>query len=579
MTCQGHILHLGRSHNLSIMCLSSKTCHTKYSCVRLNELDSMQKRIILLTYVLSTLIINTLSISFPVEKIRMAIDLSTQAQQNITAAHSAVSLWREILKDKAMMDKDINILCNSLYASTLCRTGNDKEAIQIYDRTINMFDRSTASSTITDVRLGRGSALQRSIRYSDAKDDFVFLCRNIVDPDLKDKTEAAAFRAALCYTRLGDITSAETILSQFLAGKDEKDVDPNLIAFMAALKLDSTIHAIKSLKTAVKRDGISPVFKWILAVCTNEHCNMIRQSSDINQLMELASINLSPFDDFQLIHLDDKVNLHDLIKTCPFWPVGFVLPRDIHQLREESSDEKADFWVWKERSGYGSHGNCILTTEEAVRKAVNLDRSVLCQKLIEPSILCQSKKFSIRIYVVYFAPSANILDGKSFLLNTGLMKLASEEYLEHSTNLQSNENVYMTNSGRLESDGMVQHDLDYLQTFLENKFGPSSYNCLWTKIRFSVKEVMKAYNSRITPMSYPSFVSKVPKILGLDYIIDTDLNPFLLEVNRFPGLEPRGRSDAEVKKQVLLSAWKLASLMTGVSCGLNYPESQEYEEI
>jgi tetratricopeptide (TPR) repeat protein len=543
------------------------------------NLGSMYNRIIVLICLLPALILNTLSLSLPVKKIRLSINLTTQAQQNITAAHSAVSLWREILKDKDMIDGDIMILCNSLYASALCRSGNDPEAIQVYDRTISMFDRNTAASTVADVRLGRGSVLQRSMRYKEAKEDFIYVFRNIVDPDLKDKIEAAAFSAALCYARLGDSSSTETMLCHFLAEKDDKTVDPNLVAFLATLQLNSSDHALQSLRESVKREGISPVFKWILAVCTNENCNIIRDSSDIDELIKLASINVSPFDDYQLVHLDDKVHLHDLIKTCPSWPLGFILPRDIHQLKVRLSDMKSDHWVWKERSGYGSHGNSILTTEEVIQKAVRLDRSVLCQKLIDPSILCQGRKFSIRIYVVYFAPSTSSIDGNIYLLKTGLMKLASEEYSEHSTNLPSNENIFMTNSGRLESDGMTQYDLDYLQNYIDDTFGCGSFDRVWENIRNSVKEVMRAYNTRFTPLSSPIFVSNIPKILGLDYIIDVDLNPFLMEVNRFPGMEPRGESDVKVKQQVLLSAWKLASFKTGISCGLKHLELQNFEEI
>ena len=52
--------------------------------------------------------------------------------------------------------------------------------------------------------------------------------------------------------------------------------------------------------------------------------------------------------------------------------------------------------------------------------------------------------------------------------------------------------------------------------------------------------------------------AKLPKILGLDFLVDNRQKPWLIEVNRFPGLEPRGSSDEAVKHKVVREAWDLA---------------------
>ena len=41
-------------------------------------------------------------------------------------------------------------------------------------------------------------------------------------------------------------------------------------------------------------------------------------------------------------------------------------------------------------------------------------------------------------------------------------------------------------------------------------------------------------------------------------MIDNRQKPQLIEVNRFPGLEPRGSSDEAVKRKVVREAWDLA---------------------
>ncbi len=49
--------------------------------------------------------------------------------------------------------------------------------------------------------------------------------------------------------------------------------------------------------------------------------------------------------------------------------------------------------------------------------------------------------------------------------------------------------------------------------------------------------------------------------MGFDYIINPSYDPILMEVNRFPGLEGRGKLDQKMKYQVVKTAWNLASIM------------------
>jgi hypothetical protein len=51
----------------------------------------------------------------------------------------------------------------------------------------------------------------------------------------------------------------------------------------------------------------------------------------------------------------------------------------------------------------------------------------------------------------------------------------------------------------------------------------------------------------------------IPKILGLDFLVSSSAKPWLLEINRFPGLEPRDSSDIRVKSKVVYDAWTKAS--------------------
>lgn len=107
---------------------------------------------------------------------------------------------------------------------------------------------------------------------------------------------------------------------------------------------------------------------------------------------------------------------------------------------------------------------------------------------------------------------------------------------------------------------MSQYDL----TVLESEFVKAgwSYSKFWTAIRDSVLQVTQVYlhfaEQRQTDQTRSVGKLGIPKIMGFDYIVDANRRPFLLEVNRFPGLEPRDFSDTAVKQAVVRCAWVLA---------------------
>lgn len=123
----------------------------------------------------------------------------------------------------------------------------------------------------------------------------------------------------------------------------------------------------------------------------------------------------------------------------------------------------------------------------------------------------------------------------------------------------------MTNSGRDLS--AEQHDLRYLEEqFRENGW---DYESMWRSVESSARDVMGLYLRQTTgyrtEWADDDGTSKkcepiwsLPKILGFDYMLDGSNEPYLLEVNRFPGLEPRSSVDENVKRSVVYDAWRAA---------------------
>ncbi|CAM9563254.1 unnamed protein product, partial [Heterosigma akashiwo] len=515
--------------------------------------------------------------------------LTSVGQSNITAAYSAVHLWEDIIEqgDLSSQLTSILVLGNTLFASSLSRVGRDLDAVDVLGETLSLVDGSIDDETLIDVRRNRGAALQRLMRYKEAASEFNSVAklgqeRLSNGHRVSQKISESAYSAALCSMRQGDRDTAVLYLSDLLEGvKVLNSVDSNLVGLYGVLLLElqlqkspqSPFNALQLLEHAASSSNASLIYKWFYAVACNSMCNLfgegINSIEEKESLLQVASINLSPFDNPALISLDDKVLLHDLLDQghaakSKWWPNGYILPRDQDIFEESISADTDCKWILKERAGYGSHCNRIVSGAEGLSfskacASINPEYLVLCQKLIEPSMLFHSRKFTIRVYVVYFNQAGKNGEDVVYVLDQGLAKLAECMYEQD----QTSDAVHMTNSGRKEGEGMLQYDFHDLREYVDSQYSAGSFDDIWCAVCKSVAEVMQLFceaqrKHENSALRVYSLSSTVPKIMGFDYIIDAALQPWLLEVNRFPGLEARGECDYSVKREVILDAWRLA---------------------
>ena len=356
-----------------------------------------------------------------------------------------------------------------------------------------------------------------------------------------------------------------------------------LIRRASSSALNQEERTKKALEAVREAASSSPVFDLIHRTYQGETGSKTEPINrrEITQ-QSYSEVNISPFDDPLLVNLDDKILLHKLLsnsRRCKegdsiFWPQGYILPDELaaFELHAASATAGDLDWILKERNGYGSHGNRILTASGIMSRYKHKknhlpteEELVLCQQIVHPPMLLHGRKFSLRIYVVYFARGKRGRMTKSFgpqvlLSNEGLVKFAADEFTDDS----SDGNQCMTNSGR--GDRGMQRDLQYLKSHFDN-YEHNSYEDVWRQIKSSVLEVMQTYldkseeTRQIAGDSTSSYtpMHSLPKILGFDYMLDRSTRPFLLEVNRFPGLEPRSAVDADVKHAVVHDAWVAAA--------------------
>lgn len=405
------------------------------------------------------------------------------------------------------------------------------------------------------------------MRYQEALEEFQTIA-----------TIDSIMSAVTCAMRLGDYGRAlDIVQSHENLLKDKTSGDTRDILFVMDT-LRGTSNQDQRTKSTTNIN--SPIGIWLTAVDRNQSV------SNPLPLETMIKFNIGPFDDPSLIHLDDKVMLHELLTASDdqaksFWPMGFILPDEVKKFQEHVVDTvmmtnststittTSSLWMRKERSGYGSHGNEVWTASEAVNRSSILSDKVLLQKLIDP-FLIKGRVFSLRIYVIYFIDDDE--NDSIYVSPDGLVKLAALPFDSQGEDRSSastpiGRRRIMTNSGR-EAEA-EQFEFNQLEPFL-NQVGFSLLD-VRADIENSVQRVMQLYRRQMSVQSRTNASMSVtrkklaplkfPKILGFDFLLDRkDGKPWLIEVNRFPGLEARNQQDARVKEKVLRQAWQLAAL-------------------
>lgn len=499
----------------------------------------------------------------PLDRVRQAMATTTQSSANITQAYEACKQWNDIMTDSDQLPENVRGICFALQASCRARVGQDMLALESYQSCLNL-KQHLSLETFYDATMGKAFALQRLMKYDDAHCEFL-KC---------DDTERACLGAVTCLLRQCDMKGAEKQLRDFVEKHPDSVEAQGMLGVLLMMQATAKNELEEAMQMLAQRCNKSPLYQWAhwMSLIQSQASLPPTRQRNTFDILELASVNQSPFDDPLLIHLDDKVLLHDLLTstsdTSTFWPRGFVLPHDSSKIKEylpkKKSDKTGKEWILKQRAGYGSHGN-QLVSECEIMDLLDMrpdgSDSYLCQQLVSPPLLLDGYKFTMRIYVVYFPGSSSNEGAQVYLANEGLVKLASLPYDENGAN---DEQVHMTNSGR--QDEMGQCDL----MFLEKEFEKAgwSYRDLWNDIREAVSVVMRTYmnftNEQQNDQTEAVGKLGIPKIMGFDFIVDANRRPFLLEVNRFPGLEPRDASDCSIKQAVVQGAWALAGERSGL---------------
>lgn len=252
-------------------------------------------------------------------------------------------------------------------------------------------------------------------------------------------------------------------------------------------------------------------------------------------------------------------------KSFDFVPKTYLLPQELALLLRDSDQRRQQNRYYIVKPNGSSQGKGIYITDNIQQVASKNMTGMLASEYVSNPLLINGLKFDLRIYVLI--TSFNPL--RIYIYEEGLVRFATEAFTLHASQM-ANLFVHLTNYS--------------INKFSDN-FVDDSPNSIGTKWRLSaLKKTMRNLQldadlmmMRIEDIVIKTIISIEHKVfkasetylpyrnncfdlLGFDILIDSDLKPWLLEVNLSPSLACETDIDFQIKSQLMAELLNLVGV-------------------
>lgn len=272
-----------------------------------------------------------------------------------------------------------------------------------------------------------------------------------------------------------------------------------------------------------------------------------------------------------------------------FFPTTYVLPLHLAAFRSlfHNGESMTTFIVKPDGS---AQGKGIFLTKR-IEDVENLSTMCVAQQYISKPLLIDKKKFDLRIYVLVTSCSPL----RVYLFRDGLVRMCTEEYKRPTDKNLRQKCMHLTNYAINKRSDKYQRDeiesapsntgnkrtISWLLDWLKQDRGEAAANELWDKIGdicvMTIVSILptlrREYDSvfgktKLQTQQQPNTStsgshddnrlfeerSRCFELLGFDIMIDTKLNPILIEVNHLPSWGTDSSIDELIKSRVIVQA-------------------------
>lgn len=266
-------------------------------------------------------------------------------------------------------------------------------------------------------------------------------------------------------------------------------------------------------------------------------------------------------------------------------PDGYILPgekdallRQVHDIDSKHAKRKVreGLWICKPVSSSCGRGIRVLTREKLL-KYLEKDKgkSVIMQRYIDNPYLINGKKFDLRIYVLV----TGVDPMRVYVHSQGLTRISTSNYsisntkdkFAHLTNYSINKDSdkFVEAGIDAETGGCDEFDessfkwsLAAFKKYLEERTSRDVMEATFRRIDDLLVKTMIAAESEMTPRVYSDcpYRSNCYELFGCDVMLDSKLNPHLIEVNVSPSLMGSSPLDRQIKGLLVADMFHLVGL-------------------
>lgn len=254
-------------------------------------------------------------------------------------------------------------------------------------------------------------------------------------------------------------------------------------------------------------------------------------------------------------NLQVKVQQHGQ-REFSFMPQTYILPQDIRRLKRlwPRFADRNTKWIIKPPASARGTGIKVVSQWKQIPKR----KAVIAQKYVDRPLLINGSKFDLRLYLL--VTSINPL--RAYMHTDGLARFASVKYSTDDKTL-SDRYMHLTNYSinKLSENYTSNEDADscsghkWTLKTLWKYFQGQGINTdgLWAALRNLVLRTVLTGEHVINQMSKVNVSSKYNtfELFGIDVILDSELKPWLLEVNISPSLHSSSPLDLHVKSPLV----------------------------
>ncbi|KAJ3275579.1 putative tubulin polyglutamylase ttll2 [Terramyces sp. JEL0728] len=240
-----------------------------------------------------------------------------------------------------------------------------------------------------------------------------------------------------------------------------------------------------------------------------------------------------------------------------FFPLSFSVPTEFKKYMRyvHQEDERGEKSIWICKPADLSRGRGIFVFREL--HELSYDCNAVVQKYISNPLLISGYKFDIRCYVLVRSYNPLVI----YLYQDGLTRFATEPYglnnlgnmFSHLTNTSINKLSPTLNQEKDDVGPGCKWNFEKLKDHLNGR--NIDFDEIWERIKALVILTMLPVAQEVPPQPQGCF-----ELYGFDFIIDSNLKTWILEINLSPALSVDTQIDVQVKRPLLLDMMLLLDL-------------------